>query len=230
MVKTIIFCCPRGRTWQEAWLWLECSPLSSPFLSYLFMPFLFLQKTFAELHLCPLLSFHGWRKQSLKISTWYDGHSALIQEPWGCRITCLECVARGFPLSPDVWEGVHPTSFHSAPPPEGPHYSQQCHKPGTRLLTSKPFRFLGLNHNGQLPTCLSRVQVHIHCLPSEALWLFFLCLWVTFGRLNKDKSSGPAPVFLGRGCRHPPCCSTCEDLVRGRLWCYMATYITFMIG
>lgn len=44
--------------------------------------------------------------------------------------------ARGFPLSPDFLPPGS-TSWRS-------HYSQQCHKPGTRLLTSKPFRFLGL--------------------------------------------------------------------------------------
>lgn len=37
------------------------------------------------------------------------------------------------------------------------------------------FQILRINHNVSLLTCLSQVQVHSHCLPSEALWLFFLC-------------------------------------------------------
>lgn len=220
-----------SRTWQEAWLWLECSLLAFPFLSFLFTPFLFIQKTFAEPHLYPLLWFHGWRKESLKIILpteeppwqkylilWSFG---LHSEPQGCSVTCPECVPEGSPCLL--------TSFHPVPPPEGP-TTPNSTTARDQASHVQDFQILRINHNVSLLTCLSQVQVHSHCLRLEALWLFFLCLWVNFGRLKKDKSSGPVPVFLGRGCRHPPCCSSCEDLVRGRLWRYMATYITFVIG
>lgn len=147
-----------------------------PFFSFLFTPFLFLQKTFAEPHLCPLLWFHGWRKQNLKIILpteeppwqkylipWSFGpHSGTVRLQYDMPRVC----GQGLPLSPDFLP-LSSTSWRS-------HYSQECHKPGTRLLTSKPSRFLGLNHNVHLPTCLSWVQVH--CLPSEALRFYsFVC-------------------------------------------------------
>lgn len=86
----------------------------------------------------------------------------VIGPSFGCRITCPE----GFPLPPDVWEGVHLTSFHSVPPPEGPTTpnSDTSQRPGFSqlILTS---RFLAK------PQCLAS-HLSVPSSSSHSLFAF----------------------------------------------------------